>query len=106
VYQKHTRFLLLKRNQKPGPESRQRLPRLMELNEPLYQAYLLEEDLRMFWSFETEEQGRNFLNSWIATAKDLNIKHFAKPSQQLWINTGKDFWPTSTISYPQPHWRA
>jgi transposase len=80
---KSSRFLLLKGNEKLSPESRQRLPQLMELNEPLYQAYLLKEDLRMFWSFETEEQGRNFLNSWIAMAKDLNIKHFATLAETL-----------------------
>jgi transposase len=80
---KGTRFLLLKGNEKLYPESRQRLPQLMELNEPLYQAYLLKEDLRTFWSFETEEQGHNFLNSWIALAKDLNIKHLATLAETL-----------------------
>ena len=80
---KGTRFLLLKGNERLYPESRQRLSWLMEVNEPLFQAYLLKEDFRTFWSFESESQGRNFLNSWIGLAKDLHIKHFTTLAETL-----------------------
>jgi hypothetical protein len=40
-----------------------RLMDLTEISGPLYQDYLLKEDLRMFWAFDNEKSGRNFL--WI-----------------------------------------
>jgi transposase len=80
---KGSRFLLLKGNEKLSLKSRQWLTRLMELNEPLYQAYLLKEDLRMFWSSGSEEQGRHLLETWIDQAKALNIRHFTKLAETL-----------------------
>ena len=39
-----------------------RLMHLMAVNEPLYQVYLLKEDLRMFWSLPDEKAGKDFLD--------------------------------------------
>ncbi|MCF8037054.1 MAG: transposase, partial [Desulfobacteraceae bacterium] len=49
----------------------------------LYLSYLLKEDLRMFWRFDNEKSGRNFLDHWIAQAKDLGIKHFTKLAETI-----------------------
>jgi transposase len=52
---KGSRFLLLHGMEHLKPPSLEHLMELMELNEPLYQAYLLKEDLRMFWNLPNTE---------------------------------------------------
>jgi transposase len=80
---KGTRFLLLKglENLKPGALGR--LMRLMEVNQPLYEAYLLKEDLRMFWNLPNAKIGRDFLDRWIAQARATGNKHFIRFAQTL-----------------------
>jgi len=75
---KGTRFLLLKGLEKLKVKALERLMVLMELNEPLYQVYLLKEDLRMFWNMPDRESGNQFLDAWIAEARATELKHFVK----------------------------
>jgi transposase len=56
---------------------------LMEVNEPLYAAYLLKEDLRTFWSLPNEELAAAFLDSWIRQARSLGLQHFSKLADTL-----------------------
>ena len=56
---------------------------LMEMNEPLYAAYLLKEDLRMFWNVPDAEQGEVFLDQWTDQARGLDNKHFTKLADTL-----------------------
>jgi transposase len=65
------------------PRSLERLMELMDLNEPLYQAYLLKEDLRMFWNLPDAEGAEIFLDSWIDQARTLGLKHFVKLADTL-----------------------
>jgi transposase len=59
-----------------------RMAELMRLNEPLYQAYLLKEDLRTFWSV-MDAEAELFLKRWLTQARSLGNKHFAKLADNL-----------------------
>ena len=48
-----------------------RLMNLMAANEPLYQAYLMKEDLRMFWNLPDAEAGKAFLDQWTQEVRAL-----------------------------------
>jgi transposase len=80
---KGTRFLLLKGLENLKPSSLERLMLLMEANEPLYQAYLLKEDLRQFWSLPDAAAGSAFLDNWTAEARATGIVHFARLAKTL-----------------------
>lgn len=80
---KGSRFLLLRGMEHLKTRSLERLMELMELNEPLYQAYLLKEDLRMFWNLPDAEAAEIFLDSWIDQARTLGLKHFIKLADTL-----------------------
>lgn len=58
--------------------SLEHLAELMEINKPLYQAYLLKEDLRMSWNLPTAKLAQTFLASWIEQARTLGLKYFVK----------------------------
>ena len=75
---KGSRFLLLRGMEHLKPRSLERLMELMEINEPLYQAYLLKEDLSMFWNLPNAELAQSSLVSWIDQARTLGLKHFVK----------------------------
>ncbi len=80
---KGTRFLLLHGLENLKESGMNRLMALMETNEPLYAAYMLKEDLRMFWSLPNAEAGKAFLDDWIAVARGLGNRHFAKLADTL-----------------------
>jgi transposase len=80
---KGSRFLLLRGMEHLKPRSLERLMELMEVNEPLYQAYLLKEDLRMFWNLPNAELAKSFLVSWIDQARTLGLKHFVRLADTL-----------------------
>ena len=80
---KGTRFLLLRGMENLGPRSLEHFMELMEVNEPLYQAYLLKKDLRMFWNFPDAEVAEAFLESWIDQARTLGLKYFVTLADTL-----------------------
>jgi len=80
---KGSRFLLLRGMEHLKARSLERLMELMEINEPLYQAYLLKEDLRMFWNLPNAELAQAFLASWIDQARTLGLKYFVKLADTL-----------------------
>jgi len=80
---KGTRFLLLKGMENLSDNGLERLMELMEANEPLYQAYLLKEDLRMFWNFPNAKLGEEFLDTWIGQAQELGNAHFTKLAKTI-----------------------
>jgi transposase len=75
---KGSRFLLLKGLENLQESGLERLMNLMELNEPLYQAYLLKEDLRMFWNMPGVQEGESFLDAWIEQARATELEHFKR----------------------------
>jgi transposase len=82
-YIKGSRFILLRGLENLKPSGLQRLAELMEINEPLYQAYLLKEDLRQFWSLPDRDSAEVFLDDWVDQARALNLKHFRKLANSL-----------------------
>jgi transposase len=80
---KGSRFLLLRGLESLKPHSLYKLMELMEVNEPLYAAYLLKEDLRTFWSQPNEQSGAVFLEAWITQASSFNLPHFSKLAETL-----------------------
>ena len=80
---KGTRFLLLHGLESLKESGMNRLITLMETNEPLYAAYMLKEDLRMFWSLPNAEAGKAFLDDWVQVARGLGNRYFAKLADTL-----------------------
>jgi transposase len=80
---KGTRFLLLHGLENLKQRGMERLMTLMETNEPLYAAYMLKEDLRMFWNLPDAEAGKTFLDGWTEVARALDNRHFAKLADTL-----------------------
>jgi transposase len=67
---KGTRWLLLKNSENLDPKKRERerLDEALELNAPLYVAYYMKDQLRMFWCQPDKRTARQFLNGWIQLA--------------------------------------
>lgn len=99
---KGTKFLLLRSKENLTEDGMTRLMKLMATNEPLYQVYLLKEDLRTFWRLPNEAAGKAFLDRWTSEARATGNKHFAKLAETLdthrpgllayfkhWISTAK-----------------
>jgi transposase len=80
---KGSRFILLKGLETLQEPALDRLLQVMNLNRTLYQAYLLKEDLRMFWRMPNRKVGERFLDNWIAQANASGIKHFVKLAETL-----------------------
>ena len=80
---KGSRFLLLKAGENLDQPARCRLDQLMALNEPLYQAYLLKEDLRQFWHQPNSDEAGLFLSRWIQRAEATGIHHFRRLAATL-----------------------
>jgi transposase len=48
-----------------------RLESLLELNETIHKAYLLKEDLRLFWEQDCRHEAEQFIKIWIKEARSL-----------------------------------
>lgn len=80
---KGTRFLLLTGGERLDHSALPHLERLENLNRPLYQAYLLKEDLRRFWQMPSQKAARKFLGAWIARALATGLKHLVRLAKTL-----------------------
>jgi len=80
---KGSRFLLLRAGETLDDPARSRLEELMALNETLYQAYLLKEDLRQLWHQPNTDTAGLFLSSWIERAETTGLYHFRKLATTL-----------------------
>lgn len=79
---KGSRFLLLRGLENLSEKGLNRMAELMNLNEPLYKAYLLKEDLRTFWSLPAAK-AKAFLEQWQEQARALGNRHFTKLADTL-----------------------
>ena len=72
---KGSRFLLLKNpeNLDDARKERQRLDRLLELNQPLYKMYVLKEALRLFWTMGSREEADTQIEAWIRDALSSGV---------------------------------
>jgi len=80
---KGSRFLLLRPLETLSEASLEKLAAIMEINEPLYQAYILKEELRWFWNLPNAWLGEQFLENWIKEAYATGIKSFMKLADSL-----------------------
>jgi transposase len=76
------RFLLLKNpeNLDPRRNEPERLQRLLDLNSPMTEMYILKEDLRQFWDLGSREEADKAIDTWVETAnssKEPLIKRLA-----------------------------
>jgi len=80
---KGTRFLLLTGGERLDYSALAHLERLEHLNRPLFQAYLLKEDLRRFWRCFDRQAAKKFLGAWIARALATRLKHIVHLAKSL-----------------------
>ena len=72
---KGNRYLLLKSWEKVENEDNdvKKLEEMFAINENLYRAYLLKEDLRQFWKQPDKEEATLFLQLWLEEAATLDL---------------------------------
>jgi len=80
---KGARFLLLRALESLKENALEKLTRIMELNEPLYQAYLLKEEMRWFWNIPTAQAAEQFLQTWAREAYATTLTRFHKLADSL-----------------------
>ena len=80
---KGSRYLLLKGQEKLTESARTRLQRLLDINRPLYIAYLLKEELRLLWRLPTRTQAERFLDDWIQIALSSGVVQLARFARKL-----------------------
>jgi transposase len=73
---KGIRWLLLKNSENLDPKKRERerLDEALELNESLFIAYYMKDQLRLLWSQSDKRTARQFLNGWIQLANYTGIR--------------------------------
>jgi transposase len=81
---KGDRFLLLKNYASLNENGMERLNALLAVNEPLFVAHTMKEQLRLFWDQENREAGEAFLRKWCLDALMTGIKPLAKVAKSLW----------------------
>lgn len=77
------RFVLLRGRENLELKGTLLLRELMRINQPLYQAYLLKEQLRTLWSFSSAEFAKRFLKQWIDQANATGLKSFCQLAKTL-----------------------
>ncbi len=78
---KGQRFNLLRNAQNLKDDQCDKLARLFEVNEPLFQAYLLKDAFSTLWTYVRPKWASKFLDNWIEWAKETGLKpliRFAK----------------------------
>jgi len=71
---KGTTYLLLKNTENLKIEEKEKLSRLLELNENINMTYILKDDLKRLWDYRDIECAEKFLNSWIERARESGIR--------------------------------
>lgn len=80
---KGKRFLLLYGSENLRKRDVEPLKALLLLNANLCTAYILKEQLRLFWDLPDRQAGEDFLREWIATAQESGIKRLARFAKTL-----------------------
>jgi len=57
-----------------GEDKVERLEQLLDANRDLIKAYLLKEDVRLFWEQEDKDAASRFIDVWIADARRTKLK--------------------------------
>jgi transposase len=80
---KGNRFLLLRNYENLEPEFKNRLEAILEVNEPLFKAYALKEQFRLFWRQDSVQKAWVFLDQWISDAQATGIRKLRKMADTL-----------------------
>jgi len=80
---KGKRYLLLYGRENLRKRDVEPLKALLLLNANLCTAYILKEQLRLFWDAPTRQDGEEFLREWMAAAQASGIKRLAKFAKTL-----------------------
>jgi len=78
-----SRYLLLRGQEKLSLSARERLWKLLSVNQPLMIAYVLKEDLRHLWRLSSLEQAQRHLHDWIEAALTSGISLLARFARKL-----------------------
>jgi len=90
---KGKRYLLLYALENLQDDKREQLAELLRLNQNLFTAYVLKEQLRLFWEAPSREKGEEFLKGWIEQARASGIRRMGKMAKTL-----EDHWD-GLVSY-------
>jgi transposase len=77
------RYLLLRGQEKLSLSARERLWKLLSVNQPLMIAYVLKEDLRHLWRLASVEQAQRHLQDWIEAALSSGLSLLARFARKL-----------------------
>jgi transposase len=80
---KGTRFLLLRGQEKLSIPAKEKLQKLLQINRNLFIAYVLKEELRRLWRFESREEAERFFFDWIKKALNSGIRKLVKFATRL-----------------------
>ncbi len=81
---KGDRFLLLKNYDHLDVNGMERLNTLLAVNEPLFVAHTMKEQLRSLWGHEDRKSGEEFLKKWCLDASLTGIKPLMRVAKNLW----------------------
>lgn len=80
---KGMRFLLLSNYEKLNPKKQSSLECLLEVNKPIALAHAMKEQIRLFWSKGSVQEGAKFLGWWIIDAIESGIHELQKTGRTL-----------------------
>lgn len=80
---KGSRFLLLKNYDSLEDTKKERLDKLLDINQPLFIIHSMKEQLRLFWQKDDFESARSFLEIWIHDALESKIKQLVKVAKTI-----------------------
>ena len=102
---KGVRYLLLKGSEKIAEDwdARKRLEELPAVNETISIAYILKEELRLFWRCRNLDEARTFLSNWLSTAWASGIDLLSKFANKF----GPAYvWAAQLFRSPRHHWKG
>lgn len=85
---KHTRWVLLKGRRNLSSKQRGRLRELLKVNLSTVKAYLLKDDLSLFWKYKSVTYAGRFLDGWIVTCQRTRIPAMVKLARTLDAHRG------------------
>lgn len=80
---KGMRFLLLSNYEKLNPKKQKSLDCLLEVNKPIAVAHAMKEQIRLFWSKKSAQEGTKFLVWWIMDTVETEINELQKTGRTL-----------------------
>jgi transposase len=80
---KGCRFLLLSNYEKLDPKKQSSLNALFEINSPLLVVHTMKEQIRLFWTKSSVQEGCKFLGWWIMDALETGVDELTKAGKTL-----------------------